>query len=101
MRPVRRREVGLDVEDERHQDMADDEDHHVSREVVGPVMMQLLAADFAAVAHLEEGPKHPALAAARAAPEKPAHRSRHNRARSLEGSHWPLPDYLSFKVSNP
>jgi hypothetical protein len=53
--------------------MADDEDHDIGGKIIGPMMVQLLAAHLAMILHLEKGAEHPPLPAARAPAEKPAH----------------------------
>ena len=71
--PVRRRKIGLHRQHGRNQQVADDEDHDIGGKIIGPMMVQLLAAHLAMILHLKKGAEHPSLAAARAAAEKPAH----------------------------
>jgi hypothetical protein len=52
---------------DRHQDVADNGDHQIGREVVGAMVVQFLAAMRTGVAHLQEFVKHAALAAGRTA----------------------------------
>ena len=66
MHPVGRLVDHLDIEDQRHHQMADDHDHQIGGEIVRAMMMQLLAAGVAAVGDLQEGAKHVSLAAGRA-----------------------------------
>src|SRR6188472_740668 len=68
MHPIGRLVEHLDIENERHHQVADDHDHQIGREVVRAVMVQLLAAHVATIRYLQEGPEHVALAAIRAAP---------------------------------
>ncbi len=58
--------MGLDQENQRHQDVADDDDHDIGGEVVGAVMVKLLATGRAVVRDLEKSAKHAAFAAVRA-----------------------------------
>ena len=53
--PDRRRDFGFHHQHDRHQDMTDDDDHQIGREVVGAVVMQFLAAARAVVGDLQEG----------------------------------------------
>lgn len=69
--PVGRRIVGLHRQHGWDQHVSDDQDHDVGREIVGAMMMQLLAARIAAILHLEKGSEHPALAAAGTAAAQP------------------------------
>ena len=64
--PVGRLVDHLDMEDQRHHQVADDHDHQIGREIVRAVVMQFLAARVAAVRDLEEGAEHVPLAAGRA-----------------------------------
>src|SRR5262245_17715369 len=76
--PKRRTEYDLDLERQRYDDVADDQDDEISRGVIGAMMAELLAADFAAIGNLEERAEQPTLAAMWAATEKAAaHRLHH------------------------
>ena len=55
------------MQDQRHHQMADDDDHQIGRKVVGALMMQFLAAHLALVRDLQERAEHVPLAAVRAA----------------------------------
>ena len=72
--PVGGRERGFDREDHWHEDVADDHDDEIGREVVRALMMQLFPTFGAGVVHLEEFPEHAAFAAGGAAAEETAHR---------------------------
>jgi hypothetical protein len=57
--------------------MADYDHHQISREVIGALVKQLLAAMVAAVGHFQEAPEHMSFAAVRAlAQEAAPHRLR-------------------------
>ena len=70
--PDRRSDFGFHHQHDRHQDVADDDDHQIGGKIVGAVVMQLLAAVRALVGDLQKGAEHTALAAGRAAPAQPA-----------------------------
>src|SRR2546421_919206 len=72
MDPVGRLIGHLDMQNKRHDQVPDDHDDQIGRKVVGPLVMQFLAADIAAVRDLEEAAEHAAVAAIRAAPAQAA-----------------------------
>src|SRR3954453_7161880 len=72
LQPHGRRIIGFDPQHGRYHDMADDDDHEISGQVVGPMWRVVETADRAVVIDLQEGAKQLALAAAGAAAPKAA-----------------------------
>ena len=54
MDPVGRLVDHFDMQDQRHDQVADDHDHQIGRKVVGALMMQFLAAGLAAIRDFEK-----------------------------------------------
>jgi len=76
-------------DEERHDDVADQEDREVGREIVGTDMAELHAAGAAAFDRLQIAAEQPAAAAMRAAHEKAAQHGA--RGRVLSAMHDDLP----------
>jgi len=85
MRPVARRIGHLDVKRQRHDDVSDQHDRQVGREIVGAMMVERLAAMRAVLDHLGKGAEQPTLAARRAAAAKAAQQ---REACRLGPGHW-------------
>src|SRR6185437_9775550 len=83
MDPVGRTVGDLDPHREWHDDVTDQHDHQVGREVVGAVIAERLAAGLAMVGDLHEGAEQMTFAAVRAAAEKSTLQSQSQGHRSL------------------
>ncbi len=56
----------IDLYHRRHEDMAEQQDHDIGREIIGLMPVQRLAAKRAAIRRLQEGSEQPAFTAGRA-----------------------------------